>query len=103
MSFNVRNRVAWLGRSLFRRPGRRPAGRPRFRPALEGLEDRSLLSTLTVLNLNDSGNRSLRSELAQAQGGDTVVFTRGLRGAITLTSGELRVGQDVTIQGPGAN
>src|SRR5262249_13300138 len=61
-----------------------------------------LLSTLTVVNLNDSGPGSLRCALAQAQPGDTVAFAHRLHGTITLTSGELQVGQDVTIQGPGA-
>jgi hypothetical protein len=80
----------------------RAAARPAFRPGLEGLEERSLLSTLSVVNLNDSGAGSLRYELAQAQPGDTIAFARGLRGIITLTTGELQIGQNVTIQGPGA-
>src|SRR5262249_36427152 len=54
-------------------------------------------------NLNDSGAGSLRDQLAQAQPGDTVVFARHLHGTITLTSGELQVGQNVTIRGPGAD
>src|SRR5262245_52713556 len=43
--------------SPWRRPGRRrPAPRPpRFLPQLTPLEDRTLPSTFTVLNLNDSG------------------------------------------------
>jgi hypothetical protein len=62
-----------------------------------------MLSNLTVINLSDSGPGSLRYELAQARGGDTIVFARDLQGTITLTSGELQVGQNATIQGPGAN
>jgi hypothetical protein len=94
--------------SFCRRLLLRPAARSRFRPALEVLEHRSLLSgtglpcTLTVTNLNDSGSGSLRYELAQAQDGDAIVFARGLQGTLTLTSGELQVGASVTIQGPGA-
>jgi phospholipase/lecithinase/hemolysin len=64
--------------------------------------DLGLSRTLTVSNLNDSGFGSLRYELTLAQNGDTIVFDPQLQGTITLTSGELRVGQSVTIQGPGA-
>src|SRR5262249_20968210 len=102
MKSTFSQRVARLARSLWRRPAPRAAAPPPFRPALDGLEDRALPSTLTVLNLNDAGAGSLREELARAQDGDTVVFAPRLRGTITLTSGELQVGKDVTIQGPGA-
>jgi hypothetical protein len=102
MRSNISRRVAQLTRSLWRRPASRAAARPAPRLALEYLEDRTLPSTLTVTNLNDSGAGSLRSELAQGQDGDCIVFARRLRGTITLTSGELQVGQNVTIQGPGA-
>jgi phospholipase/lecithinase/hemolysin len=65
--------------------------------------DLGVPSTLTVSNLNDGGIGSLRYELALAQDGATIVFAPGLHGTITLTSGELQVGQNVTIQGPGAD
>jgi ribosomal protein L6P/L9E len=67
------------------------------------MEDRSLLSTFTVANLHDSGSGSLRSAIAAASSGDTINFARGLRGTITLTSGELSITDSVTINGPGAN
>jgi hypothetical protein len=51
---------------------------PRFRPCLQVLEDRTLPSVLTVLNLNDHGSGSLRDQLSQAQDGDTVVFARSV-------------------------
>ena len=64
----------------------RRAPRPsRTRLHVEPLEDRTVPSTLTVTNLNDSGDGSLRFELAQAQAGDTVDFDSGLQGTLTLT------------------
>jgi hypothetical protein len=103
-------RVTRLARSLWQRPASPAAARPRFRPMIEGLEERALLSamtainhTLTVVNLDDSGPGSLRDTLAQAQAGDTIDFDSNLQGTITLTSGELQVSQSVAIQGPGAD
>src|SRR5262249_6645599 len=43
-----------------------------FRPSLEGLECRTLPSTLTVLTNADSGAGSLRALLALASRGDTI-------------------------------
>ena len=64
------------------------------------MEDRKLLSTFTVTNLNDSGAYSLRAGI---QSGDaTIAFAPGLHGTITLTS-ELLINHSVTIDGPGAN
>src|SRR5262249_53594317 len=88
---------------LFRHPSAPPPlRRPRFRPALGGLEDRMLLSTLSVINLDDSGPGSLRDTLTLAQVGDTIVFDKALHGGtITLTSGELQVDKSLDIEGPG--
>jgi hypothetical protein len=82
---------------------KRTLTRPSFRPQLLHLEDRTLPSTFTVVNLHDAGPGSLRAALAQAGAGDAVAFAPGLRGTITLTSGELQVGPGVTVQGPGAD
>ena len=72
-------------------------------PQLLPLEHRTLFSTFTVTNLNDSGTGSLRAELAAANSGaDTIVFAHGLHGTITLAS-ELQITDSVTIDGPGAN
>ena len=66
------------------------------------LEGRTLLSTLTVTNDNDSGSGSLRGALAAAVAGDTIKFARSAYGTITLATGPLRVTSSVTIDGPGA-
>src|SRR5436190_3207370 len=57
----------------------------------------------TVTNLNDSGNGSLRGAIESAKslaGADSISF--GVTGTITLTSGELVIDEDLTINGPGA-
>jgi hypothetical protein len=73
------------------------------RPAFETLEERRLFSTLTVLNILDSGAGSLRSAIAAAHNGDTIVFASSLAGqTITLSKGELLISHNVTVAGPGA-
>jgi hypothetical protein len=62
-------------------------------------------ATFTVTNLNDSGPGSLRQAVSDANanpGADTIVFQSGLTGTITLTSGEIGITEEVTINGPGA-
>src|SRR5262249_30880637 len=84
-----------------RRTPRRPTG---SRLKVEALEDRSLPSTFTVLNLLDSGPDSLRAAVAAANanpGADTIDFA--VTGTIGLTSGELDITDSVTINGPGAS
>jgi hypothetical protein len=76
---------------------------------VEALEGRTLLSTYTVHNTNDSGTGSLRQAIIDANttsGADTINFDStvfNVPQTITLTSGELAVTDDLTIQGPGAN
>jgi hypothetical protein len=52
---------------------------------------------------SDPMGDSLRYCLLDAQPGDTITFSNGVAGTITLTAGELLINKDLTIQGPGAN
>ncbi|HJT76541.1 MAG TPA: hypothetical protein VJ739_05000 [Gemmataceae bacterium] len=82
-------------------PARKPA--PRFRPRLETLERRDVPSTLTVTSPADSGAGTLRADVAAAGSGDTIVFDPSLNGqTIALTSGQIAISKNLTIQGPGA-
>jgi len=56
---------------------------------------------IVVTNTNDSGPGSLRDALASANDGNTIDAT-GVSGTILLTSGELQITHDATINGPGA-
>src|SRR5262245_56353410 len=88
-----------------RRPERQQ--RLRFVPRLEALECRTLPSTFTVRNLADSGVGSLRQAVLDANahpGADLIAFAPAARhGTIALTSGELSITGDLTIDGPGAH
>jgi hypothetical protein len=75
-----------------------------FAPRLEILEDRTVLSTLTVLNNFDSGAGSLRDAVTKAKDGDTIVFASSLNGqTIALTSDQIEIKNSVDIEGPGAS
>ena len=54
---------------------------------------------ITVTSTNDNGSGSLRQALVDAQNGDTIDAT-GISGVVTLTSGELLVDKNVTINPP---
>lgn len=61
-------------------------------------------ATLAVVTADDSGAGSLRNTIASAESGDTIIFLSGLAGAtITLTTGEILIDKDLTIQGLGAD
>jgi hypothetical protein len=57
----------------------------------------------TVTSTNDSGAGSLRSAISNAASGDTVNFSLSYPATITLTSGTLSIGQNLTISGPGSS
>jgi len=60
--------------------------------------------TTVVTNTNDSGPGSLRQALADANNGSTINFDPSLNGQrIMLTSDELVIDKNVTINGPGPN
>jgi hypothetical protein len=83
----------------------RPTRRSGVRPRLESLEDRTVPSTFTVLNLADGGEGSLRQAVLAANtqpGADTILFADGLSGTIGLTTGQLIITDHLTIDGPGA-
>jgi hypothetical protein len=77
--------------------------RSRFRPRLEALEDRTVPSTLTVLNNLDSGAGSLRATIAAATPGDTIVFDPSLDGQTITLALQLVINKDLTINGRGMN
>jgi hypothetical protein len=56
-----------------------------------------------VTNLSDHDPGSLRDTIATTPDGGTVDFQPGLSGTITLTTGELDINKDLTIEGPGAD
>ncbi len=60
--------------------------------------------TRTVTSTADSGAGSLRETIALAGNADTIQFDAALNGqTISLTSGELVIGKNITISGPGPN
>ncbi len=95
----------WMSRPATGRGSKAQAKRRhRVQLALEQLEDRTVLSTLTVLNNLDDGAGSLRDAIHAAHSDDTIVFSPSLAGqTITLTSGDLAIEKDLDIEGPGAS
>src|SRR3954469_5521585 len=88
-------------RGLFRgRSARRVLGRARragFRPGLDSMEDRTLLSTWAVLNGNDAGPGSLRQAIVDAQDGDTIEFDAALAGSTIVLGDSLVIDESLQI------
>lgn len=73
--------------------------------ALTTATKRVRAATFTVTNLDDSGEGSLRQAILDANanpGADIIDFQDELTGTITLTSGQLVVTDDLTVNGPGS-
>jgi hypothetical protein len=86
-----------------RKPG---AARRPYRPRLEVLEDRSLLSSFHVVNSNDSGPGSLRQAILDANahagnGRNIIDFTPKVTDPIKLTTALPALDNDVTLRAPG--
>jgi len=65
---------------------------------------RGTLATVTVTNNNDSGPGSLRDAIAKAATGDTIQFASSLASqTIILTSGQLVINKNLTIDATGAS
>jgi hypothetical protein len=77
-----------------------------FRPRLDALEGRAVLSTFTVTSNLGSGPGTLRDEIVQAEvSGDpsaTVVFDRSLSGKTIYLALQIEISKNVDIEGPGA-
>src|SRR5262245_24965368 len=99
------HRRRYLGRDRKKLSPDSHARRRSYVPHLEVLEDRTVLSILTVTSAADDGSAgTLRAILAAANSGDVIRFAGKLNGqTITLNQGELPVNQSLTIAGPGAN
>src|SRR5689334_15685786 len=80
---------------------RSQAGRGRFRPEIDTMEDRTLLSTLTVLNANDAGPGSLRQAIVDAGDGDTINFDASLADTTISLGDPLVIDESLEIQGLG--
>src|SRR6266851_4995946 len=85
----------------------RPARKVRaYRPCLEILESRTLLSTYLVDHLADDmvgmgTSGSLRYAITNAVDGDTITF--GVNGTINLTGALPNLTHNISINGPGAD
>ncbi|WP_017721296.1 putative Ig domain-containing protein, partial [Kamptonema formosum] len=75
---------------------------PAFKPEVR-LAHTGFLAILTVTNNADSGAGSLRQAIANAAAGDTIQFAPTLANqTITLTSGQLNVTKNLTVDGAAA-
>jgi hypothetical protein len=97
---NLAARIVRPAPTIRTRKGR--AASRRFRPGLDCCEERTLLSSLTVSNVNNSGPGSLRAMIAKATAGATIHFNSSLAGdTIHLTSGPLVLKKSLNIDASG--
>ena len=106
----MRHTDSWSNRS---RPQNLSHHRFHRRLAVEQLEDRRMLATFTVTNLDDApvamageAPGTLRQAVFDANAteeADVIEFQNGLTGTILLTGGELAITRTLSIDGPGAN
>ena len=80
---------------------RRAAARPAA--MVDRLENRRLLSVLTVTNANDVGAGSLRAAISAAGAGDTIQFASSLAGATISLTQEFQITKPIAITGLGAS
>src|SRR3990170_8640945 len=100
---NTRSRSSRRGRRTNRKLFHRQPGVRRLR--IEPLEDRLLLATFTVTNLDDFGAGSLRQAIVDANstGGADRVDLTGVSGTLAVALGELEITDALMITGPGAD
>jgi len=104
MLFKRLSRLVSSGLKKLTSSGASKVTRPRrsTRLSLEHLEERAVPAVLMVTNLNDNGAGSLRAEIQAASSGDTIQFASSLAGGtVQLTSGELDITKNLTINGAG--
>jgi hypothetical protein len=97
-----------MTRSLFNglTPRRQRHTRSAARLCLDCLEDRTVPSTFTVLNTEDTGTGSLRWAILAANanpGDDLITFDTGGTGTINLDSALPSLSSNIDLQGPGQN
>ncbi len=78
------------------------ASRTRFIPLVGGLESRTVMSTLTVTSVYDSGPGTLRATINSASNGDKIVFSPALDGGTIGLVNPIDYSTSLDIEGPGA-
>lgn len=81
---------------------RRRNATPHNRQPVEALERRTLLTTFTVMNTDNTGPNSLRDAIGQANsqaGADTIVFDASIAGQTITLGSRIDIADDLTIEG----